>query len=271
MNVTASAYMSSTHAIKKAGTTACVFQRRSVEDFDTLSTFQAGHALDTFENSGAAAFHCRCGRKASSPYPEHSGRASQTRSASSSRQVFCTRGSMTRQCLPQSMVPQGLRRSVYYFPKAQLMYHHCNCLDPAHIILCLPGFRSISCFPLVILQEGREFLDRLQRMDNFESQDFDNVASSLPKYFLAVTLMPAMMTLQSSLFATSRSQQCASNFSAAQSRAAQPRQHTAQRTSMPTIMLSLQDNDVERAFNLNRDHLDYLVEESWRWALACEP
>ena len=31
----------------------------------------------------------------------------------------------------------------------------------------------------------------------------------------------------------------------------------------------VQDNDVERATNLNRDHLDYVVEESWRWAMAC--
>jgi hypothetical protein len=31
----------------------------------------------------------------------------------------------------------------------------------------------------------------------------------------------------------------------------------------------VQDNDVERAANLDKDHLDYLVEESWRWALAC--
>ena len=32
----------------------------------------------------------------------------------------------------------------------------------------------------------------------------------------------------------------------------------------------LQDNDIERAVNLNRDHLDYIVEETWRWAMACE-
>ena len=32
----------------------------------------------------------------------------------------------------------------------------------------------------------------------------------------------------------------------------------------------MQENDIERAANLNRDHLDYLVEESWRWAFACE-
>ena len=33
--------------------------------------------------------------------------------------------------------------------------------------------------------------------------------------------------------------------------------------------LHVQDNDVQRAADLNRDHLDYLVEESWRWAFAC--
>lgn len=32
----------------------------------------------------------------------------------------------------------------------------------------------------------------------------------------------------------------------------------------------MQDNDVERETTLNRDHLDYLVEESWRWLLSCE-
>ena len=126
---------------------------------------------------------------------------------------------------------------------------------------------------VVILQEGREFLDRLQRMDNFESQDFDNVASSLPKYSLAVTSMPAMLTLQPLLSATSRIQGCALRSGAVQPGAAQPQQQTIQRTSVLTItcMLGLQDNDVERAFNVNRDHLDYIVEESWRWTLACEP
>ena len=34
--------------------------------------------------------------------------------------------------------------------------------------------------------------------------------------------------------------------------------------------LNVQDNDVERETTLNRDHLDYLVEESWRWLLSCE-
>ena len=33
----------------------------------------------------------------------------------------------------------------------------------------------------------------------------------------------------------------------------------------------MQDNDVERETTLNRDHLDYLVEESWRWLLSCKP
>ena len=33
---------------------------------------------------------------------------------------------------------------------------------------------------------------------------------------------------------------------------------------------SLQDNDIERETTLNRDHLDYVVEESWRWVLSCE-
>ena len=83
-------------------------------------------------------------------------------------------------------------------------------------------------FSVMILQEGKEFLDRLQRMDNFESQDFDNVASSPPKYSLAVTLMPAMMTLQLFIFLPPlRSQGCASKLSTAQPGAARPWQRTA--------------------------------------------
>lgn len=31
------------------------------------------------------------------------------------------------------------------------------------------------------------------------------------------------------------------------------------------------ENDVERRVNLERDHLDYIAEDSWRWAIACEP
>ncbi len=37
------------------------------------------------------------------------------------------------------------------------------------------------------------------------------------------------------------------------------------------LPLCMQDNDVERETTLNRDHLDYLVEESWRWLLSCKP
>ena len=74
----------------------------------------------------------------------------------------------------------------------------------------------------VILQEGREFLDRLQRMDNFESQDFDNVASLLPKYSLAVTSMPAVLTLQPLLFAASQKSAMRLKSCAAQAGAPQP-------------------------------------------------
>lgn len=52
-------------------------------------------------------------------------------------------------------------------------------------------------FSIVILQEGKEFLDRLQRMDNFESQDFDNVASSPPQILPGCHIDAGlMMTLQ---------------------------------------------------------------------------
>jgi hypothetical protein len=33
----------------------------------------------------------------------------------------------------------------------------------------------------------------------------------------------------------------------------------------------LQDNDVERETQMNREYVDYTTEESWRWAIACEP
>jgi hypothetical protein len=33
----------------------------------------------------------------------------------------------------------------------------------------------------------------------------------------------------------------------------------------------LQDNDVERETRMSKEQLDYVVEESWRWAIACEP
>ncbi|KAK9808763.1 hypothetical protein WJX72_003174 [[Myrmecia] bisecta] len=52
-------------------------------------------------------------------------------------------------------------------------------------------------------EESKETLERLRRMDAFESQDFDTT-----------------------------------------------------------------DNDVERATQIDRDHIDYIVEESWRWAIA---
>jgi len=36
---------------------------------------------------------------------------------------------------------------------------------------------------------------------------------------------------------------------------------------MPTC---LQDNDIEREMQMNREYIDYTTEESWRWAIACE-
>jgi hypothetical protein len=32
----------------------------------------------------------------------------------------------------------------------------------------------------------------------------------------------------------------------------------------------MQDNDVERETQMNREYVDYTTEESWRWAIACE-
>ena len=37
-----------------------------------------------------------------------------------------------------------------------------------------------------------------------------------------------------------------------------------------TASVATQDSDVEQETRLNKDHLDYVVEETWAWALACE-
>ena len=69
-----------------------------------------------------------------------------------------------------------------------------SALRPYHTMLA--RLQVSQMFSIVILQEGKEFLDRLQRMDDFESQDFDNVASSpqiLPGCHIDAGLM---MTLQ---------------------------------------------------------------------------
>ena len=34
------------------------------------------------------------------------------------------------------------------------------------------------------------------------------------------------------------------------------------------LLLDSQDNDVERAANLDREHWDYCLEEVWRWIIA---
>ena len=47
--------------------------------------------------------------------------------------------------------------------------------------------------------------------------------------------------------------------------------HSSDQLFLVEAPLCMQDNDVERETTLNRDHLDYLVEESWRWLLSCKP
>ena len=47
--------------------------------------------------------------------------------------------------------------------------------------------------------------------------------------------------------------------------------HSSDQLFLVDVPLCMQDNDVERETTLNRDHLDYLVEESWRWLLSCKP
>lgn len=37
------------------------------------------------------------------------------------------------------------------------------------------------------------------------------------------------------------------------------------------LVTTLQDNDVESETRMNKEQLDYVVEESWRWAIACKP
>ena len=80
-------------------------------------------------------------------------------------------------------------------------------------------------------------LERLRRMNNFESQDFDAVVRC-----------------------------CFSTFKQLQGKS--PMRWPSDRvTGAP---LAFQDNDVEQETRLNKDHLDYVVEETWAWALACE-
>ena len=69
-------------------------------------------------------------------------------------------------------------------------------------------------------------------MDNFENQDFDEVVGGTV----------ACLTIQ-----------CACRMC----------------DCSPGDVL-LQDNDVERETKVNKEELDYVVEESWRWAIACE-
>ena len=120
---------------------------QNFEDLDTLSIFRTGMPWKLLRTVGLQLSLSMWAQSKLTP-SEHSGRASQTHFESSSRQVFCTQGNMPRQCLPQSMVPPGLRRSVILFPKAQSMWYHCSCLHSAHIIICVPGFTSIRCFPV---------------------------------------------------------------------------------------------------------------------------
>lgn len=118
-----------------------------LKDFDVLITFQAGMPWTLSRTVGLQPSLLMWAQSKLTP-SEHSGRASQIRSESSSRQVFCTQGIMQRQCLPQSTVHPGLRRSVFLLPKAQLVWYQCKCLHSAHFILCLPGFKSVRCSPL---------------------------------------------------------------------------------------------------------------------------
>ena len=87
------------------------------------------------------------------------------------------------------------------------------------------------------LQESKDVLERLRRMNNFESQDFDAVVRHC---FVHSTLSKVETVCWP----------MNGEFNA---------------------LAAVQDNDVEQETRLNKDHLDYVVEETWAWALACEP
>ena len=186
MDVSASAYISAAHAIKKQLSLPVYCYAEVLKNFDTLSTLLAGMPW-TLSRTVGLQLSPSMWAQSKLILSEHSGIASQTPSESSNRQAFCTRGSMTRQYLHQSMVPPGLRRSVFLFPKAQLICNHIRYLDPAHIvmILCLPGLNQSDAFPCDAAG-GQGVPGQAPTHGQKKSQDFDNVASSLLEYALAV-------------------------------------------------------------------------------------
>lgn len=92
------------------------------------------------------------------------------------------------------------------------------------------------------VQEGRETLARLKRMAGFESQNFDPMVS-LPT-----------LPLESRAMADS----------------AQPNAATATTLENQPLTrpLLVQENDVEREFQIHRTEADYSLAEFWRWTLA---
>ena len=138
-----------------------------------------------------------------------------------------------------------------------------SCLDPA-------------------LQQSRELLERLKRMDAFDTQNFD----------CAVGTRCSFVSLSRNARAAVDAQRCKCAASCTHLHMRKPRkrgdvspgtQSHAQdhcmvevttdaplSASHSVVHAGSQDNDVERETQMNREYVDYTTEESWRWAIACE-
>ena len=89
------------------------------------------------------------------------------------------------------------------------------------------------------MQDSKESLERLRRMDNFESQDFDPMVRIKPS--------PANLQLKLCCLAL-----CALAW------------------GIQSSMILLQENDMERATALDRGLSDYNLEQVWKWILSGE-
>ena len=102
MDVSASAYMSAAHALMKAGTTAGVYSIAEIlKDFDIrLITFQAGMPWTLSRTVGLQPSLLMWAQSKLTP-SEHSGRASQIRCVSFSRQASCTQARVCNESVPR--------------------------------------------------------------------------------------------------------------------------------------------------------------------------
>lgn len=122
-----------------------------------------------------------------------------------------------------------------------------------------------------MVQESRETLFRLQRMAGFESQNFDpQVVCHLPVTPCMWSLTEAMSchSAYSRVSITCVHMACtyqACSFWRHAVMAWESRKMHAQLK----LILSLQDNDLEREFQVHRTESDYALAEFWKWVIAC--